>query len=62
MYIIRELRKLVQNRVLFDRRIDKLEKFTLDGESEWMMKIVKRDPSCALKILKDCDSHDKRAT
>ena len=55
MNIIKEIRLLIQNRVLFDRRIDKLEKFTLDGENEWMMKIVRKDPSCALKILKECN-------
>jgi hypothetical protein len=59
MGILKELRILIQNRVLFDRRIDKLEKFTLDGETDWFLKIVKRDPSCALKILKDCDSHER---
>ena len=59
MNVLKEIRQLIQNRVLFDRRIDKLEKFTLDGESEWMMKIVRKNPSCALKILKDCDSHER---
>ena len=59
MNILKEIRQLIQNRVLFDRRIDKLEKFTLDGESEWMMKIVRKNPSCAFKILKDCDGHER---
>jgi hypothetical protein len=59
MGILKELRVLIQKRVLFDRRIDNLEKFTLDGETDWFLKVVKRDPSCAFKILKDCDSHER---
>ena len=51
-----EIEKLKKEREKRDKKIDSLERITLNGETEWMMRIVKRDPSCAIRILKECDN------
>lgn len=38
-----------------DRRIDNVTKATLNGEEEWFLQLVKKDPDCAFNIIKDCD-------
>ena len=42
-----ELETLQRKRNMLDKRIDKLEKLTLDGEDEWFIKVVRKNPSCA---------------
>jgi hypothetical protein len=49
-----ELEKLHRQRAKLDRRIDTLERMTLNGEDEWFIKVVKRDPSCAFKVINEC--------
>lgn len=51
-----ELKKLHRERKNLDRRIDSLERLTLDGENDWFLKVVKRDPECAIKIIKECSN------
>lgn len=56
-----ELEKLHRQRKALDKRIDKLERMTLDGEDEWFIKVVKRDPSCAFKVINECgEKHNAR--
>jgi hypothetical protein len=49
-----EVDNLRKQRKILDRRIDRLEKLTLDGEDEWFIRIVRKDPSCALKVINEC--------
>jgi hypothetical protein len=53
-----ELEKLQRQRIRLDRRIDTLEKLTLNGEDEWFIQVVRKDPSCAIKIIKECSHYD----
>jgi hypothetical protein len=56
-----ELEKLRRQRKTLDKRIDNLEKLTLNGEDEWFIRVVRKDPSCALKVINECgDKHDPR--
>ena len=50
-----DIEKLKRQRRSIDKRIDKLEQVTLNGEDEWFIKVVRRDPSCALRVIKECD-------
>jgi hypothetical protein len=39
-----------------DSQLNNLIKATMDGDEEWMIRVVKRkNPTCALKILSDCE-------
>jgi hypothetical protein len=49
-----ELEKLHRQRKMIDKRISTLERMTLNGEDEWFIKVVKRDPSCAFKVINEC--------
>jgi hypothetical protein len=41
-----------------DRRISELERqATINGEEGWFFDYVRRDPSCALKVLRECDKN-----
>lgn len=42
-----------------DRRIDKIFLATLNGEGGWFLELIRRDPTCALKVIKECDLDDK---
>lgn len=37
-----------------DRRIDEITKATLNGEEEWFLKLVRKDPDCALDVISSC--------
>lgn len=52
-----EIENLKKRRLGLDKRIDNLTRVTLNGEEEWMIKLVKKDPSCALRIIKECDKN-----
>jgi hypothetical protein len=56
-----ELEKLHRQRRTLDKRIDNLERMTLDGEDEWFIKVVRKDPSCALKIINECGGEKQNA-
>ena len=49
-----ELEKLHRQRKILDKRISTLERMTLDGEDEWFIKVVRKNPSCALKVINEC--------
>lgn len=42
-----------------DRRLNELFRATMDGEQEWFLDLVKRDPSCALDIIRECKLNDE---
>lgn len=37
-----------------DRRVDDITKATLNGEEEWFLQLVKKDPDCALDVITSC--------
>jgi hypothetical protein len=41
-----------------DNRITTLTRVTLNGDDEWMLKLVRRNPSCVLKIIKECKQNE----
>ena len=44
----------------FDRRLDSITKATLNGEKDWFLELVEKDPDCALKVIRECDSNDPK--
>lgn len=44
--------------VELDRRLDVISKATLDGEEQWFLDLLKRDPDCAIRVIKECDLND----
>ncbi len=45
--------------VEMDRRIVEIFHATMNGEQDWFLDLVRRDPDCALNIIKECDLNDK---
>ncbi len=39
-------------------RLENVTRATLNGESDWFRKIILKDPSCALRVIKECDTND----
>lgn len=37
-----------------DDRLDDLTKATIDGEEKWFLQLVKRNPNCAMNVIKEC--------
>ncbi|MHC5214463.1 MAG: hypothetical protein ACYSOO_07755 [Planctomycetota bacterium] len=37
-----------------DRRVDDITKATLNGEEEWFLQLVRKDPDCALDVITSC--------
>lgn len=55
-----KISELKNERVVIDSKIKTLErKATVNGDEEWFLTRVRRDPSCALKVLRECDKNDK---
>lgn len=51
------LSEMDERREDLDLRLKKLQKATLDGEEEWFLDMVKKkDPSCVLKIIEECEN------
>jgi hypothetical protein len=44
-----------QQRKKQDEHIKQLTNATLNGDDEWMVRVVRRNPECALKIMTDCN-------
>jgi 3-deoxy-D-manno-octulosonic-acid transferase len=38
-----------------DRRLSVVTKATIDGEDEWFLELVKKEPDCAIEVIKECD-------
>jgi hypothetical protein len=47
-------------RMDLDRRLDDITKATIDSEDEWFLAIVKKDPKCAIEVIKECDLNDTK--
>jgi hypothetical protein len=53
-----EIARQRKTREELDNRITTLTRVTMNGDDEWMLKLVRRDPSCALKIIKECGQNE----
>jgi hypothetical protein len=49
-----ELNEANELRKDLDRRVENVTKATLNGEEEWFLRLVKKDPECALDIITSC--------
>jgi hypothetical protein len=38
------------------KRVEAVTRATLNGETDWFLEIVRSDPTCALKVIKECDN------
>jgi hypothetical protein len=56
--ILESINKLEADRKVYDARIQTLTKAAMDGEDQWFLDLVKRDPSCAMKVIEECDKKD----
>jgi len=55
---LEEIERLKAEGQKLDARIDKLEHVaTINGDIDWFVGKLKRDPSCALKVLRECDKN-----
>jgi hypothetical protein len=52
-----ETKKL--NGAKMDRRITKIFHATMDGEQGWFLDLVRKNPECALNVIKECDLNDE---
>ena len=41
-----------------DDRLESVTRATMNGETEWFLSLIKEDPDCVLKIIKECDDKD----
>ena len=41
-----------------NNRLEQVTRATLNGETDWFLELVKKDPSCALDVVKECDSDE----
>jgi len=48
-------------RIDLDRRLDDITKATIDSEDEWFIALVKKDPKCAIEVIKECDLDDTKS-
>jgi hypothetical protein len=49
-------------RKTLDRRLDRITRATLNGETEWFLTLMeKREPDCILDIIKECKPNDEPA-
>ena len=53
-----KVEELRTRRIKLDNRITRLQCATFNGEDEWMLKIVRKNPSCAMKIIQECDKNE----
>jgi hypothetical protein len=37
-----------------NNKLEVITKATLNGESEWFFKLAKEDPTCVLRVIKEC--------
>jgi hypothetical protein len=49
-----ELQTLNLERTRQEKRLEELTRATLDGETDWFLEVVKKDPACAIKIVEQC--------
>lgn len=56
--LLAHVQQLEQEREGYDKRIDELTRATMDGEDKWFLDLVKKDPSCAMRIVEECRKED----
>jgi hypothetical protein len=54
--LIKKIERLEAVRKEYDSRIENLTQATLDGDEQWFLQVVKKDPSCALKVIEECQN------
>ena len=42
----------------FDARLKRIYMATINGEQEWFIELVHKDPECAVKVIKECNDDD----
>ena len=42
-----------------DQRLDSIAQATVNGEGEYFLQLVKKDPACAINVLKECNLDGK---
>lgn len=60
--LIKKIERLEAERREYDSRIENLTQATLDGDEKWFLQVVKKDPSCALKVIEECQNKNARPT
>ena len=53
--LIKQIDQLESDRKVYDARIDKLARVTMDGEDKWFLDLIRNDPTCILKVIEECD-------
>jgi hypothetical protein len=48
--------RLRDQRAELDSRLNDVALATLNGDTEWFMEMVKKDPACALKVAQECEA------
>ena len=63
LHLDRTTGELVENqngvRQTLNERLDKVTRATLNGETEWFLQLVRKDPECAIKVIEECDLNDE---
>lgn len=53
-----EIERLKEKGQKNDMRLDELERVaTINGDPKWFLGKIQKDPSCALKVLRECDKN-----
>jgi hypothetical protein len=52
--LIKRIERLEAERKEYDSRIENLTQATLDGDEQWFLQVVKKDPSCAMRVVEEC--------
>ena len=52
------LDKMKRGRTVLDHRIEKLAKATINGDEDWFIRVVRKDPSCALRVIEECHKNE----
>ena len=42
-------------RETLNKRLESVTRATLNGETEWFLQLVRKDPECAIKVIEECD-------
>lgn len=49
------LAELNKKRRTLDKRLEPVMQATLDGDPEWFNRIARENPTCALRIIENCE-------
>lgn len=58
-HIASEIIADTRKREELDTRLGDLTVATINGEEQWFLQLVKKNPDCALEVIKECDLVDK---